>query len=333
MKLRVNKNQIQERTKVFFHSQTWKNFLVFLVFVFIAFTFWLSQYYQQRFDVQLEIPLNYENLPAEVVLTDSLPEKVTLQLQDKGTVILSYFFSRSARKGMTIDLSVLPKNQSTYTIDQTTISSLLRDKLQASTQLNTFSPTAIRVRYAPMEKKELPVVIQGTLLPAAGFVIVDSVEVTPTSVWVYGDKSSLAVVDSIRTFPVNLFNVNKSMQFQQDLDIPVGLRLSEKAVDITINIEEYTEKAFEVPIVCSNAPSHISVRFFPSTAEIVCQVPLSKYAQLEAEQLAIDLDYKKIASTTSTIIPLELTRAPAYLINSRISPASVEFLVEKKSNL
>ncbi|MDR0540788.1 MAG: hypothetical protein LBH19_01095 [Dysgonamonadaceae bacterium] len=48
MKLRpLNKENIQEKTKAFFHGQKWKDLLVFLVFVGIAFAFWLMQYFQQ----------------------------------------------------------------------------------------------------------------------------------------------------------------------------------------------------------------------------------------------------------------------------------------------
>ena len=43
----LNKGEIKQKAKVFFRSEKWKNFLVFLVFVGIAFVFWLMQYAQQ----------------------------------------------------------------------------------------------------------------------------------------------------------------------------------------------------------------------------------------------------------------------------------------------
>ena len=44
MKLRpLNREEIKRETKAFFHSERWKNFLVFLVFVGIASVFWLMQ--------------------------------------------------------------------------------------------------------------------------------------------------------------------------------------------------------------------------------------------------------------------------------------------------
>ena len=48
MKLQpLNREEIKKKTKTFFHSQKWRNFLVFLLFVGIAFAFWLMQYSQQ----------------------------------------------------------------------------------------------------------------------------------------------------------------------------------------------------------------------------------------------------------------------------------------------
>jgi YbbR domain-containing protein len=43
----TNKETIQQKTRTFFHSQKWKDLLVFFLFVAIAAIFWLMQYLQQ----------------------------------------------------------------------------------------------------------------------------------------------------------------------------------------------------------------------------------------------------------------------------------------------
>ncbi|MDR2683382.1 MAG: hypothetical protein LBB64_05895 [Dysgonamonadaceae bacterium] len=52
----VNQEKIQQKTKTFFRSRKWKDFLVFLLFVAMASVFWLMQYFQQTGDYDPAVP-------------------------------------------------------------------------------------------------------------------------------------------------------------------------------------------------------------------------------------------------------------------------------------
>ena len=75
MKLRpLNREEIEQKTKTFFHSEKWKNFLIFLVFVGIASAFWLMQYWQQarKYDAVASAKIIE---PGNEVVSDSLRRK------------------------------------------------------------------------------------------------------------------------------------------------------------------------------------------------------------------------------------------------------------------
>lgn len=42
--MKMDKETRKRKAKAFFQSQTWKNILVFLLFVALAFGFWIAQY-------------------------------------------------------------------------------------------------------------------------------------------------------------------------------------------------------------------------------------------------------------------------------------------------
>ena len=74
MILRLNKEEIKQKTKAFFHSERWKSVWVFLVFVGIASIFWWMQHVQQ--------PQNYDRIvsvkteePNSTTVSDSLHRK------------------------------------------------------------------------------------------------------------------------------------------------------------------------------------------------------------------------------------------------------------------
>jgi hypothetical protein len=324
-----NKENFRNKAKVFFQSKKWKNLLVFFSFVVLAFAFWVLTYYQQKFEVELSIPLHYEHVPPEFVLSDSLPEMINLKIQDKGTVLLNYFFNRK-REVINIDLKNISPQHAPYVLQHNMLSSKLYEHLFPSTQLISFYPESITLRYYPLKKKELPVALTGTILPASGYIFVDSVAINPSTVVVYGNALALDTLRTIQTEPLKRMDVNKQTDVSLNLQIPRGIQASIDKVKLTVNVEAYTEKSFELPVVSLHLPENLYVRFFPSTVTLICQVPLSEYAQLTEKALEVSVDYNQLKQNKNTTLPLILRKKPKEVINYRIIPDRVEYLVEQK---
>jgi hypothetical protein len=328
----VNKEEIKQKTKTFFQSQRWKNLLVFLVFVALASCFWTMQYFQQKIEREIAIPIHYVHIPDDIVLNDSVPDQITLRISDKGAVLVRHFLGNTF-SDFNMDLSTLSSDKNTYTIGRSDLLAQIRSLLPNSTQIVSFQPETIQIRYSLLKKKEVPVLIAGILSPAAGSMFIDSVHIEPSKVWAYGDKESLDTLQWIKTVVVNKENIQKKLDIALQLDVPKGIHLSAKKVKVTAKVEEYTEKKFELPIVCHNLPENIHVRFFPSTVEVVCRLALSNYPLLKENDLEVGLDYDELARNQGITISLTLLRKPSWLIDYRIVPETVEYLIEQKREL
>jgi hypothetical protein len=301
--------------------------LVFLSFVVLAFCFWLLQYFQQKIEREISMPIYYTHVPGEIVLTDSLPDKMTIRLADKGTVFLRYLFDEDFTS-IRINLEDLPLNKTAYTIDRPVLSSQIQDFLLNTTQLVSFKPETIRILYSPLKKKEVPVKIEGKITTAAGYMFVDSIHINPSKVWVYGNREALDTLRFVKTVIAKEENIQKKLDLTLSLDVPQGMRLSTEKVRITSDVEEYTEKKFELPVVCYNLPPDMHIRFFPSTVEVVCRLALSKYPQLTENALEVQVDYNALSQNPGMNVSLELSRKPQWLLNYRIVPKIVEYLIE-----
>jgi hypothetical protein len=121
------------------------------------------------------------------------------------------------------------------------------------------------------------------------------------------------------------------MSFPVDLQVPEGTHLSLETVNLTIEIKAYTEKSFELPIISHNLPGDRSLRFFPASVEIICQVALDNYAQLTETNLEISVDYADLIRNKNTTTALTLSKKPQWLIDYRIIPERVEYLIEQRS--
>jgi len=327
----INKEEIQGRAEVFFRSERWKNTLVFLGFVLLASFFWALRYFNQKFEFEVPMKIKYTNLPAGIVLSDSLPQEMTFIIQDKGSVYLDYMIGRKKRDlFITIDLDAISLYKIYYVIDHSTLRNLIDEKLLATSQLRSFSPDRIEINYSQLAEKELPVIIEGTISPTSGYLFSDAVRVEPANLIVYGSQNALDSLQSIQTLPLEYEISDKNWTVFAGLQAPNGIRLSVDRVKISATIEEYTERKFEIPVTCSNVPLNRKVQFFPSVVELNVRVGLSRYAQLSKADFEIDFNYNDLLKKNTESCSLTLTRKPAWVGNYRIVPDLIEFLIEEK---
>jgi YbbR domain-containing protein len=330
MKLnQINRSQFQQKIKAFFHSKKWENLLVFFAFVVLASGFWILQYFRQKFEFEIAIPIHYTEIPSGIALSAKLPQQINLNVQDKGTVWLAYEVNKE-KLSVDIELKDIRLDKSSYIIDKSFLYNLISERLSPSTQLKSFSPERIEIDYSPLAKKKLPVVIDGLLSLAPGYMFSDSIMIEPSFVTVYGDKETLDTLFAIQTIRMDKSNIDKKLDLSTQLSVPPGVQLSAVKVGLTADVEEYTEKLFELPVLCNNLPENRTVRFFPSSVELYVQVGLNKYAQVTESDFEMAVDYNSLVQKNAMNCTLKLTKKPQWLVNYRIVPETVEFLMEQK---
>ncbi len=102
---------------------------------------------------------------------------------------------------------------------------------------------------------------------------------------------------------------------------------------ITIPIEEYTEKTLEIPVTCPNLPRRYTLRTFPSVVKVSCNVPLSRFKDVSADDFEIRVSFTDLEQSTSGTLPLLLNKKPSWVDAATISPDRIEFILEQtKSN-
>ena len=327
----INKKEITVRAGAFFRSKRWKNTLVFLSFVGLASGFWALQYFHQKFEFEIPVKINYMQIPAGIAISGKFPQEITLLAQDKGGVYLRYLYKqRKQSLSVTVNLETISENKTSYIIDQSVLRNLINDILYASTQIISFSPDKIEINYSQLVQKELPVAINGTISPASGYMFLDSIKIEPATVVAYGSKNTLDTLREIRTQALNYSDIDKNLTVTADLELPDGINLLIDHVELNAMVEEFTEKTFELPVVCYNLPLARRIHFFPSTVELSVRVGLSKYSQLSESFFEISVNYNDLIKRNAANCSLSLTRKPYWLESYRITPDVIEFLIEQK---
>ncbi len=321
------------RTKInaFFRKQQWKEALVFSFFVLLSLGFWLLQSLQQEYEIEINIPVKYKNVPSDVSFTNTPPQEVVAKVKDKGSALLNYSLGMSFAP-IDVDMKKHAKGNSSLSVTKKAIEGDIQKQLLATTSLIDFEPQNIEVHYGKREKKDIPVVFDGVIHTAPGFHVSGDIAISPETVGVYASEAVLDTLKQVKTVFTEIKKgsktITKAVQLQK-----VGAAVYEPAsVTVTIPIEEFTEKTLEVPVVCTDLPSQYTLRTFPSVAKVTCSIPLSQFKDLSEDAFEIRFSFKDLEQNASGTLPIRLTKKPDWVTSATIVPDKIEFILEQNTH-
>lgn len=325
----VTKAVIREwmsRAEKYFSTFPWKNAIIFLVFVILAFIFWLMLFFQkENVEGTYRIPLKYTNIPENVVFDNPLPEYIDVSITDNGSSI--FFLDVTKQDSLDVDVSEITDGGN-YLLQGEQLRQLLSTKFATTTRIRGYYPMTISLATSELESKELLVTLDGEITTSRANLVADSITFIPESVMAYGSAESLKELNSANTEYTVFRNINATSQLSVRINAVEGVKFSPTEVDIYIPIVEYTEHSFDIPIRASNMPRNLAVKFFPSRATVSFSVTLEDYRNIAPEDFAIELDYREFHENSNGRVELELTESPSTIVDPKISPSSVEFLFE-----
>ena len=313
----------------FFRRQQWKEIFIFIFFLLLSFGFWLLQSLQQEYERRIELPLRYRNVPSEWVISEDNPKKISILLKDKGTTLM-YYSWKANFDPVDIQISGLPRlSGHSLKISGNVLETAVSKQLISSTSVMSIDPREIELQYDSLSSRKVSVVenIQVSTMP--GFQISDSIRISHSEVHIYGSRKTLDTLNEIRTKLIILENVSKTKELTAHLDLPKGVKSDTETVKLTVPVEEFTEKKIQMAVLCSDIPADYVLRIFPSTVEVTCNVPLSKFRELIAEDLEVIIPFSEFKENQATgKIPVRLTKKPSWIINSEVIPNELEFIIE-----
>ncbi len=314
---------------VFLRHQQWKELLIFISFLLLAFIFWFLQTLQQEYEQRIELPVHYRNIPADWVLSDRNPEFISVSIKEKGSLLLYYLWNTRSHS---IDISVSglsPSSDTTLLITNRMLETELSKHFSASTSILSFEPREMELAYDLLSNKLLPVTAQVSIVTKPGFQISGNITVSAAEMRFFGSYKALSGLKEVKTKPVTLENVSKTTELTVPLELPEGIKPEIETVNLIIPVEEFTEKKLKLPVLCTDMPDNYALRLFPSSVEVTCYIPLSQFRELTEDKLEIALPFYVFEAYQATgKIPVRLTRKPHYVTNPVISPKELEFIIE-----
>ena len=318
------------KIKAFFSQPGWKETIVFLFFILLALGFWLLQNLQQEYEIEIHIPVKYRNMPEEMVSIEDYPQEIVARVRDKGNVLINYSWLRFFSP-VEVNLSDIRKEKNLH-IPRRTIETSISKQLVSTTSLLDIEPQTITIEYTEVQNKEVPVVIDISVSLEPGYRISDAITAFPENVRLYADSHTLDSITIVKTVFSEIKKADQTKEVKIRLQQIAGVQMEPNEVTVIIPIEEFTEKRMTLEIKCTDIPEKYSLRMFPSSVEIVCNVPLSSFKELTESDFELHIPFQEFETNQSSgKILLYLTKKPVWVIPPIIIPDVIEFILEQNN--
>ena len=293
---------IIQRIGTAFRQERTRELFTFLGFVLLSLIFWFMQGLNEEVENSFKIPIELQNLPEKTTLINDLPSHIEVRVRDKGPVMLGYAIE--GLSPLRINFQEYDKGRNSFLLLSSQLQTKLRKSLRSSTSIVSIIPDTLKVMYTHNAGKRVKLVVKGVASTTPQCVLSGDMTADVDSVMVYGESSLLKRVKEVYTT---------------------------EQVTVTIPVEEMTSKILDIPVIPQNVPSNWSLITFPSSVQLSCMMPFSKFAAVDEDSFLLGVDFLDLSRRRlSDKLGVKILNAPEYVRNIVLSQDSVDYILEQK---
>lgn len=305
-------------------SQSPEDRKILFVCLAVAFVFWLLLKLSKPYEQPLVFDVVYD-LPVGKSFADAPPGTVTAILKASGWTLLKMSIRPISR------ILHYPVNDATVFLpEQGIFRSAISAQLPNGADIMEVHFDAIRLSLEAKSSRRLPVHIPQRIGFVREYGLLGAPRINPDSVWVSGPSAAL---DTLRFWPTDSL-ILQELATDQTISLSLrppgpGIRVQDTPVSVSVLVQRFTEKTFQLPIRTLVAGSD-SVRVFPDQATVRCVVGVNDYARLAASDLELvaNITNARTDKTGHTVL-LDLVRKPNYVQSYTISPRVISYLIQQ----
>ena len=307
--------------------------IIFLICLIIATILWFLNALSKNYITSISYPVKYVNLPENKFIINEPPRHLDLKVNAHGFTLLRYKM-KLAMTPVVLNISeILLENRSSgnasYSIPTSSFSDMIANQVSSDIRIMDIRPLNISLVFDSLESRLVPVKSRWEIQFKPRFDYSGSTVISPEKVRVSGPRALMDPIDTIYTVAKVFRNVDETIDQEIALEIPPKTTVEPKKVNIYSPVDEYTENSFSLPIRIKSLPEGEILRLFPQEAVVSFRIGLRQFATASQDSFHIYVDYQDILNGSATL-PVYHRDTLSGVKNLKISPAHVEYLIEKK---
>jgi YbbR domain-containing protein len=302
-----------------------KKLPIFFFSLIFAILVWVSVNLGNEFQAKIVVPVEVENIPQTKSIASPLPENVSLKIQGTGWQLLNIMLSPNLR--YTFDFNKLLRRDTLFTYKN--VSEHVH--LPQSVQIFEVSPETLTVSLDAKVTKIIPVIPEVDVHYRNGFDIVGKISVAPESVAVVGSRQLLQSLQSWKTRPIQLTDVNAPEKIWTNLYDTLSLEIEKPntKISVTFDVQPIAEKTVDdVPVIVNQVPQNRTIVIIPPKISIIIRSGVNTVTALSEKDFHASIDYTSILLDTSGMIQPSVT-GPANVRIVQMNPDKIQYVVRK----
>ncbi|MBQ7495289.1 MAG: YbbR-like domain-containing protein [Bacteroidaceae bacterium] len=319
---------LRERIHASLTSHRSRETMVFLFFLLVSTGFWLLQTLNDSYETVIRLPLRLNNVPQGTVITTDLPSAVAINIHDKGTTLLGYYF-RLRKDSVVVDFSLYDNGETNghVVLSHSDVLKQLSSTFETSSRIVSVRPDTLEYYYTRGVRKRIPVEFHGRI-EVSPFYFLSEVRCEPDSIDVWAEQSLLDTITVMPTVNTVWTELTETTVQNVPLLARRGMKLEPAAVRLSAIVDVYVEKQVQVPIIGTNFPAGYVLRTFPPTATLSFRVGSMRFKEVTADNFVLTATYEELLHLPDSILHLQLRSVPEGVSQVRISPPDVQFMIE-----
>ncbi len=308
---------------------------IFLIFLLISTVFWLLNQLSKETTAEVSFPVRFTDTGERRVIVNDLPGALRLTVRGQGYMLLKYKM-RPWQEPLLIDLHAFPLRPRSQGDDHhfylltSYLKGYISDKLDSRMALQQLAPDTLWFVFDSLVRKKVPVRPDLSLGLARQYILREPPYTEPDSLLVAGPAMVLDTLSAVPTEHVEYRNVDKSFTEHLHLRPLSGVRYPVKKVTLHVEVEQFTEAVFTIPLTVEHLPDTLELRLFPARVRVSFRVGLSRYKKISPDMFRVGVDYRDLAAGRTERLPVKVLERPPRIENVRTEPQEVEYILEKK---
>ncbi len=318
---------IKNAVRKFLFSTANREFLTFLLFLAFATIFWFMLTLNETYEQEVDIPLQIENVPNNVVLTSDETDTVRVKVSDKGLVLVNYLYA-NAIAPIGIDFRTYMQNNETGVVPASDMQHLVAERLAASSKIVSITPTLTEFFYNYGMSKKVPVKWNGSVRPEQPYFLAETI-VSPDSVDIFASRNMLDSLSMMYTVDMSHVDFHDTLSIKCPLQKIKGVKSVPDSVRVTFITDILTEEKFsDIAIKGINMPAGKILRTFPSKVEVSFVTGMNRLKSLSKKDFHVVVDYNDIVMSPSSKCAIRLMSVPDGVSKVRLNISEADYLVE-----
>ncbi|MBV7270203.1 hypothetical protein [Winogradskyella luteola] len=301
-----------------------KNAKRFSLFVVISFIFLIFSKLSNDYKQTIKLKVNLANLEDEIILKDDSSLTMEAYIEAKGFALIPFVFRNHKTIVLDAQTDVVTKPKH-YIFDVDKHKFLIEAQLGSPYKVMSVKPDSLVLPYSKRASKYVSLDLRTRIDFAPGFDILEGYSLSNDSVKVVGSSDQVSGIESILTDKLTLQEVNKDINEDIKLQIPKGLEVFPKSINVKAKVRRFTEGTIEIPITIKNKPSDTVINYFPKTVTVLYYVDLDHYNTIDASGFSIECDYTAVKNNQSYFIP-KIVKKPEFVKRISMKQKRIDFI-------